>query len=279
MTDIVTCTITDGVADVRLNRPDKLNAVNPAMFGALGDMGDRLKADNSLRAVVLSGEGRGFCSGLDFSAFQAMAGQSDDSFPPSDKGEGARIPRGGVGDEGIVNGGQYAAWVWYELPVPVIAAIRGPALGAGFQIALACDFRFVTPDAKLSALEMRWGLIPDMTGTQMLPRLVGLDVARELVYTGRMVSGEEAVQLGLATRVADDPFEEAMAFARELAGKSPHALRGAKRLLSMAGVAPLVDGFAAEARTMGSLIGSPNNVEAVTAFFEKRDPKFEDVSE
>ena len=277
MTDIVTCTIQDGIADVRLNRPDKLNAVNPAMFGALGDMGDRLKADSSVRVVVLSGEGRGFCSGLDFSSFQAMAGTSDDSFPPPSDGEGARIPRGGVGDEGIVNGGQYAAWVWYELPVPVIAAIRGPALGAGFQIALACDFRFVTPDAKLSALEMRWGLIPDMTGTQMLPRLVGLDVARELVYTGRMVSGAEAVDMGLATRVADDPFEEAMAFARELAGKSPHAIRGAKRLLSMAGTSPLADGFAAEAKTMGSLIGSPNNVEAVTAYFEKRDPKFEDV--
>jgi enoyl-CoA hydratase/carnithine racemase len=248
------------------------------MFGALGAMGDRLKADTSVRAVVLSGEGRGFCSGLDFSAFQAMAGNSDDTFPPADDG-GTAIPRGGQGDEGIVNGGQYAAWVWYELPVPVIAAIRGPALGAGFQIALACDFRIVAPDAKMSALEMRWGLIPDMTGTQMLPRLVPLDVARDLVYTGRMVSGTEAVELGLATRVADDPFEAAMAFARELAGKSPHALRGAKRLLNMAGTTPLADGFAAEARTMGSLIGSPNNVEAVTAYFEKRDPKFEDVVE
>ena len=278
MTEIVTCTITDGIADVRLNRPDKLNAVNPAMFGALGAMGDRLKQDTSVRAVVLSGEGRGFCSGLDFSSFQAMAGNADESFPPSDGG-GAAIPRGGQGDEGIVNGGQYAAWVWYELPVPVIAAIKGPALGAGFQIALACDFRIVAPDAKLSALEMRWGLIPDMTGTQMLPRLVPIDVARELVYTGRMVSGTEAAEMGLATRVADDPFEAAMTFARELAGKSPHAIRGAKRLLNMAGTTPLADGFAAEAKTMGSLIGSPNNVEAVTAYFEKRDPKFEDVAE
>ncbi|MEY2477388.1 MAG: hypothetical protein QOG87_2703 [Actinomycetota bacterium] len=279
MTEIVTCTIQDGIADVRLNRPDKLNAVNPAMFGALGEMGDRLKGDSSVRAVVLSGEGRAFCSGLDFSSFQAMAGNGDDTFPPSDGGNGASIPRGGQGDEGIVNGGQYAAWVWYELPVPVIAAIRGPAVGAGFQIALACDFRIVAPDAKLSALEMRWGLIPDMTGTQMLPRLVPLDVARDLVYTGRMVSGTEAAEMGLATRVADDPFEAAMGFARELAGKSPHAIRGAKRLLNMAGTTPLADGFAAEAKTMGSLIGSPNNVEAVTAYFEKRDPKFEDVSE
>jgi enoyl-CoA hydratase/carnithine racemase len=278
VTDIVTCSIQDGIADVRLNRPDKLNAVNPAMFGALGDMGDRLKADTSVRAVVLSGEGRAFCSGLDFSSFQAMAGSSDESFPPSSGDEGAQIPRGGMGDDGIVNGGQYAAWVWYELPVPVIAAIRGPAVGAGFQIALACDFRIVAPDAKLSALEMRWGLIPDMTGTQMLPRLVGLDVARELVYTGKMVSGAQAAEMGLATRVAEDPFDAAMTFARELAGKSPHAIRGAKRLLNMAGTTPLSEGFAAEAATMGSLIGSPNNVEAVTAYFEKRDPKFEDAS-
>jgi enoyl-CoA hydratase/carnithine racemase len=279
MTDIVTCTVQDGVADVRLNRPDKLNAVSPEMFGALGATGDRLKADTSVRAVVLSGEGRGFCAGLDFSSFQAMAGNADGEGFPASREEAGRIPAGGVGDEGIVNAGQYAAWVWYELPVPVLAAIRGPAVGAGFQIALACDFRFVTPDAKLSALEMRWGLIPDMTGTQMLPRLVGLDVARELVYTGKMVSGEEAVAMGLATRVAEDPFDAAMAFARELAGKSPHAVRGAKRLLSMAGQVPLAEGFAAEARTMGSLIGSPNNIEAVTAFFEKRDPKFEDVAE
>ncbi len=278
MTEIVTCAISEGIADVRLNRPEKLNAVSPEMFAALGAMGDRLKGDTSVRVVVLSGEGRGFCSGLDFSSFQAMAGNSEETFPPADDGQAASIPRGGAGDAGIVNGGQYAAWVWYELPVPVIAAIRGPAVGAGFQIALACDFRIVAPDAKLSALEMRWGLIPDMTGTQVLPRLVGLDVARELVYTGKMVSGTEAAEMGLATRVADDPFEAAMTFARELAGKSPHAIRGAKRLLSLAGTAPLAEGFAAEAATMGSLIGSPNNVEAVTAYFEKRDPKFEDVT-
>src|SRR5438067_10064483 len=176
----------------------------------------------------------------------------------------------------ITNAGQQAAYVWTEMPAPVIAAVHGPALGAGFQIALAADIRFIAPDAKMSMLEIRWGLVPDMTGTQMLPRLVGLDVAKELAFTGRMVSGEEAVELGLATRVADDPHAAAMELAREIAGKNPFAVKGVKALLNMAGQAPLAEAFKAEERTMASLIGSPNNVEAVTAYFEKRDPNFAD---
>jgi enoyl-CoA hydratase/carnithine racemase len=158
----------------------------------------------------------------------------------------------------------------------VIAAVHGPAVGAGIQLALSADIRIVAPDAKLSVLEIRWGLVPDMTGTQMLPRLVGLDVAKELAFTGRMVSGEEAVQLGLATRVADDPHAAAMELATEIAGKSPSAIKGVKALLNMAGQVSLGEAFKIETATMGSLIGSPNNIEAVTAYFEKRDPKFAD---
>ena len=153
-----------------------------------------------MRAVVLSGEGRGFCSGLDFAAFQAMAG--------AERRVGATVParRPGSGRPGrITNHGQQAAFAWTELPVPVIAAVHGVALGGGLQIALAADLRIVAPDARLSVLEIRWGLIPDMTGTHMLRRLVPLDVAKELTWTGRMVSGEEAVALGLATRLSDDP--------------------------------------------------------------------------
>jgi enoyl-CoA hydratase/carnithine racemase len=141
---------------------------------------------------------------------------------------------------------------------------------------MACDIRIVAPDAKLSVLEIRWGLIPDMTGTQMLPRLVGLDVAKELTYTGRMVSGTEAKELGLATRVSDNPRDDALALAREIASKNPYAIRGAKKLLNNAGQWSLAEGLKTEERTMGSLIGSPNNVEAVTAYFEKREPKFAD---
>jgi enoyl-CoA hydratase/carnithine racemase len=276
MSDRVTITVDGGVADVRLNRPDKLNAVDGAMFQALVAAGEQLKADSSVRAIVLSGEGRGFCAGLDFSSFQSMAGGS------GGEGGGAgsnRVSANRVLDRGdrITSLGQQAAYTWTEQPAPVIAAIHGPALGAGFQIALAADIRFIAPDAKMSVLEIRWGLVPDMTGTQMLPRLVGLDVAKELTYTGRMVEGEECVRLGLATHLAEDPREAAFELAREIASKSPHAIRGAKRLLSMAGQVPLAEGFAAEAETMASLIGSPNNVEAVKAYFEQRTPDFVDV--
>ena len=155
-------------------------------------------------------------------------------------------------DEGrITNAGQQAAYVWTEMSAPVIAAIHGPALGAGFQIALAADIRFIAPDAKMSVLEIRWGLVPDMTGTQMLPRLVGLDVAKELAFTGRMVSGEEAVELGLATHLADDPRAAALELARDIASKSPYAVRGVKKLVNMAGQVPLEEAFKAEERTMG----------------------------
>jgi enoyl-CoA hydratase/carnithine racemase len=271
MSDRVLVSVEGGVADVRLNRPDKLNALDPAMFAAVAEAGESLKGDSSVRAVVLSGEGRGFCSGLDFSAFQQM-GDRD-----------AAAPRDGAPSLMSTDGRQthlpqQACWVWQELPVPVIAAITGPCLGGGLQIALGADIRIVAPDAKLSVLEVRWALIPDMTGTWVLPRLVGPDVAKELTWTGRMVSGEEAVRLGLATRVADDPRAEAMALAAELASKSPKAIRHGKRLLDLSTSSgrTTAEHFLDERQTMASLIGSPDNVEAVTAYFEKRDPVFQD---
>jgi enoyl-CoA hydratase/carnithine racemase len=267
MSDRVTYTVDGGVADVRLNRPDKINALDPAMFEALADTGEALKNDPAVRAVVLSGEGRGFCAGLDFGSFQQMAEASSD--------------RPGVGDlarrdERITNRGQQAAYVWFEMPAPVIAAVHGPCLGGGFQIAMACDIRIVAPDVKMSVLEVRWGLSPDMTGTQLLPKVVGLDVAKELTFTGRMVDGDEAVRIGLATRVSDTPRDDALALAHEIAGKSPHAVKGAKALLNLAGTVSLEEGFKAEERTISGLIGTPNQVEAVTAYFEKRAPQFTD---
>ncbi|MBW2400216.1 MAG: enoyl-CoA hydratase/isomerase family protein, partial [Deltaproteobacteria bacterium] len=183
----VAVAVDNGVADVRLNRADKLNALDAAMFQALAETGSGLASEPSLRAVVLSGEGRGFCAGLD------------------------------VGSS--------------ELPVPVIAALHGVIFGGGLQIALAADIRLVTPDARLSVMEIKWGLIPDMTGSQTLRRLVRLDVAKELTFTGRIVSGIEAVELGLATRVSDDPHAEALELARGIAGRSPDAIRAGKRLL------------------------------------------------
>jgi enoyl-CoA hydratase/carnithine racemase len=264
----VSVAVSEGVADVRLNRPEKLNALDQAMFDALVETGGRLGEDPSVRAVVLSGEGRAFCSGLDFASFQAMAG--------SNAGAGVTSRLGNREVDRITNHGQQAAYVWTELPVPVIAAIHGVALGGGLQIALGADLRFVAPDASLSVLEIRWGLIPDMTGTHMLRRLVPLDVAKELTWTGRMVSGKEAVALGLATRVSDDPRADALALARELAASSPEAIRGGKRLLNQSGLVSQEQQFRDESTVMGSLIGAPNQVEAVKAYFEKRAPVFTD---
>jgi enoyl-CoA hydratase/carnithine racemase len=270
MSDRVSVTVEGGVADVRLNRPEKMNALDPAMFDGLIEAGEQVKSDPSVRAVVLSGEGRAFCAGLDFGSFQAMAdAPSRPDRPTGDVDLGRKDGR-------ITNRGQQAAYVWREIPSPVIAAVHGVALGGGFQIALAADIRIVAPDVRMSVLEVRWGLIPDMTGTQLLPQVVGLDVAKELTFTGRMVEGEEAVRIGLATRVSDTPLDDALALAREIAGKSPQAIRGAKALLDMAGTVSLAEGFQAEERTIGALIGSPNQIEAVTAYFEKREPRFVD---
>ena len=274
MSDRVTCAIHEGVADVRLNRPEKMNAIDGAMFSALAEVGEGLKSEPSVRAVVLSGEGTSFCAGLDFGSFQAMAGGRGASVLPegTDPDDPSRLPGR------ITHQGQQVAWVWQELAVPVIAAVHGAALGGGCQIALGADIRFVAPDLKMSVLEIRWGLIPDMAGTQLLAQLVGLDVAKDLTFTGRMVGAEEAVRIGLATRQADHPRALALETAHEIAGRSPHAIRAAKRLLNGAAHAGHEAGLAAERREIRALIGSPNQVEAVTAFFEKRPANYADAA-
>jgi len=262
----VTIDITNGVADVRLNRADKMNALDPAMFDALEEAGTSLAVDPSVRAVVLSGEGRAFCAGLDFTSFAAM----QDTDRPQSGGSLMQT------DDRITHRGQQVAYCWTEMPAPVICAITGVALGGGFQIAMGADIRLIAPDARMSVLEIRWGLVPDMTGTQTLVSHVGLDVAKELTYTGRMVEAEEAVRIGLATRVSEQPLADALELATEIAGKSPHAVQASKRLLNDAAKADLATGFAAEREEIGKLIGSANQVEAVTAYFEKRDPSFAD---
>jgi enoyl-CoA hydratase/carnithine racemase len=271
----VTVAIDGGVADVRLNRPDKLNALDTDMFVGLVDAGAQLATEPSVRAVVLSGEGRSFSAGLDFTGFTAMA----DGAPAA----GDRDPAGsdglrtiGATDGRITHLAQQAAHCWSQVPVPVIAAVWGHCLGGGLQIALGADLRIVHPDATLSVLEIRWGLSPDMTGTATLPRLVGPDVAKELAWTGRTVSGEEAARIGLATRTSDTPLDDAMALARELATKNPHAVRGIKRLIEQSGRVPLAQQYADEREVIGTLVSTPNQVEAVAAFFEKRDPSFAD---
>jgi enoyl-CoA hydratase/carnithine racemase len=271
MADRVTIDISGGVADVRLNRPDKVNALDGLMFAALVEAGDTLAADRSVRVVVLSGEGKGFCAGLDIAAFMGAGGNGDGptaSFDLLGGREGGRI----------ANMAQQVAYTWTEMPAPVIAAVHGVAFGGGIQIALGADIRIVAPDARLSVMEIRWGLLPDMTGLQMLPRLVGLDVAKELAFTGRRISGTEAAQLGLATRVSEDPHGDAMALAAEIAGRNPAAVQASKALLNAAGTRPLGDSFREETRLMTEVIGSPNQMEAVAAELEGRPARFVDLA-
>ena len=270
MSDRIQVTIDDGVADVRLTRPDKMNALDDAMFEALITAGDQLKAERGVRAVVLSGEGRAFCAGLDMGNFGRMADGTRRPASSSDDRLTART-------HGIANRAQYAVWVWREIPVPVIAAVHGVAFGGGFQLMLGADVRFVTPDARLAVLEIKWGLVPDMAGTLLMRHLVREDVVRELTYTGRVFSGEEALKLGFATRVCADPHADALAVAHEIAGKNPNAVRAAKRILNQ--VAAVTDEEAdlvRETREQIALIGSPNQVEAIKANLEKRAPRFVD---
>ncbi len=271
----VQISLRNGVADVRLNRPEKLNALDDAMFRGIIDAGLQIKEDNSIRAVVLSGEGRAFCAGLDFSSFGAMAGDGDRQAPEPEDGD--RAPRGLLSrTDGPANRAQYTSWAWQDIPIPVIAAVHGVAYGGGFQIAMGADIRVVAPDARLSVMEIKWGLVPDMAATQTLKNLVRLDVAKELAFTGRVVSGTEAAELGLATQLSETPLEAAMEMAMEIATKSPDAIRANKQLFNETRNLGMPEGFKLEERLQAGLIGSPNQREAVKANLQKRDPKFSD---
>jgi len=269
--DRIAITIEDGVADVRMTRVDKMNALDSAMFDALLAAGERLKAEPGLRAVVLSGDGRAFCAGLDMGNFGRMAEVGSGG----SQGASSRTSLN-TRTHGVANSAQYAVWQWRELPVPVIAAVHGVAFGGGFQLMLGADMRYVAPDVKLAILEIKWGLVPDMAGTQLMKHLVREDLVRELTYTGRIFSGEEAVAMGFATRVCADPRAEALATAREIAGKNPHAIRAAKRLLNAAVEATPAAGLLQETDEQLALIGSPNQVEAIMANMQKRAPAFAD---
>ena len=265
MSDRVSISIDEeGIADVRLNRPDKMNACDTEMFAALSAAGNELADNRSVRAVVLSGEGRAFCAGLDVGGFH---GTETDPIETELLARNSKSP---------ANFAQHSAWVWNEVPVPVIAAVHGAAFGAGFQIALAADIRFVASDARLSIMEIKWGLIPDMTISQTLRRLVRTDVARDLTFSGRIISGAEAVELGLATHLSDRPREAAFELAREIAGRSPDAVRASKRLLNESDRVGMEEGLRLEAQLQAALIGRPNQVEAVKANLEGRSPEFRD---
>src|SRR5271154_241249 len=264
--DRVTIDASAGVAEVTLNRPDKLNALDPAMFKAIIAVGERLSRMAGLRAVVLAGAGKGFCAGLDRETFASIAA-------------GGAVPT--LGDlmnrtHGLANAFQQAAYVWRTLPVPVIAAIHGVALGGGFQITLGADIRYVAPDARLSILEIKWGLVPDMAGIALMRELARADVVRERTFTGRVFSGPEALPYGFAPAVHADPLAAARETAREIAGRSPDAVRAIKRLLNRSSDDDAAALLVAESREQAALIGSPNQVEAARAGVEGRAGRFAD---
>lgn len=265
----VSVTMHEGIAHVRLTRPDKRNALDDAMFQAIAQAGERVKHDTSVRAVVLSGDGASFCAGLDFGGFQAMGS--------GNSGDGSATAAGSMKDGRITHLAQQICWVWQEVPVPVIAALQGHALGGGMQLALGADIRIAHPDTKMSMREVHWGLIPDMTGTLRLSRLVRDDVMKDLVFTGRIFPASEGATLGVVTRLSNDPVADAMVAAAEIAGRSPSAVRGAKQLINRLSNAGAAEHFAAEREIIFGLIGKPHQVEAITANFENRAPNFRDV--
>jgi enoyl-CoA hydratase/carnithine racemase len=269
----VTLEIAAAVAHVQLRRADKLNALDGRMFAELVETGEHLLSRADVRAIVLSGQGSSFCAGLDASFFDLIL-------------RGERLGQDGptlnrplaTRTHGIANRAQRAATVWADAPVPVIAALQGFCFGGGLQIALGADLRFAAPDARLSAMEIRWGLVPDMGGFVHARRLLRADVWAELVYTGRQIGGEEAVRLGLVTRLCRDPLEEALALAGEIAGRSPDAVRAAKRLLTQAHRSHDAAVLLQESTEQEQLIAGANQLEAIRAHLEKRAPRFSDIA-
>ena len=259
-----------GVADVCLVRADKMNALDFAMFDALVAAIERLKAEPGLRAVVLHGEGKAFCAGLDMGRMAKL----NNGEPGATRDLRPRT-------HGISNSPQFVGMGWREIPVPVIAAVHGVAFGGGLQLALGADIRLVTADLKMSVMEIKWGLVPDMAGVALMRGLVRDDHARELAYTGRIVDGVEAVQLGLATRVCADPLAEAQAMAQAIAQRSPSAIRANKRLMNLASRTRDASAEAvlqAESDEQVALMGQRNQLEAVRANLEKRAPVFCDTA-
>ena len=253
----------DGVGRVTMVRADKSNALDGPMFDALIAAGERLSADRSVRAVVLAGEGKGFCAGIDM---QVLADMKDGTIA----GTRDLVER----THGMSNRFQYAAWIWRELPVPVIAAVHGFALGGGLELALGADIRYATPDARMSIMEVNWGLVPDMGGSVRFYDLMRDDIVRELAFTGRTFDATQAHGYGLVTRVDADPLALALATAREIATRSPDAVRALKRLFGVQSSPAAAPGLLAECVEQEVLLGSPNQIETVRASREKRDPIF-----
>ena len=254
----VSIEITDHVAHVTLTRGDKMNALDPAMLEAIAQAGADVNRDD-VRAVVLSGEGRAFCAGLDVASFASVGANP-----------AALLER----TYGRTNLWQQVCMVWRDLPVPVIAALHHTCFGGGMQIALGADIRVAAPDTKMSIMEMKWGLVPDMGSMVLLPRLMPGDVMRRLIYTGEIFAAEQALGWGLVTELSDGPLTRARALADDIAAKSPSAVRAAKALAAIAETQGEDAVLLAESRLQADLIGKPHQMEAVLANMQKRAPVF-----
>lgn len=263
MTDRVITSVENGVAEVKLNRADKHNALDLPMFEGIVAAGNALRERKDVRAVVLYGAGPSFCSGLDYPSFMAAGADIGEKLFGGD-------------DEGA-NNAQMTALVWRKLPMPVICAIHGAAYGGGLQMAAGADIRIAAPDARLSIMEVKWGLIPDMGISVSLAAQIGVDKIKELTFTGRIVSGEEAAGLGLVTRTAADPLASARELAAEIASKSPDSVRASKRLFDTAWSVDHKAALALEAELQKQMFASPNQREAVAAAMQKRAGNFGDA--
>lgn len=259
---VITQVDDNGIADVMLNRGDKHNALDIPMFDGIAKAGQALCERKDIRAVVLHGDGPSFCSGIDYPAFMAA-------------GDSAEKKLFGGDDDGA-NHAQMAALIWRKVPVPVICAIHGNALGGGLQLACGADIRIARADARLSIMEIKWGLVPDMGISVGLAHQIGLDVAKELTFTGRILTGSEADALGLVTRTADDPLAEARKLAATIAGKSPDAVRAAKQLFDTAWGVDRQASLKLEAGLQKKMFAGSNQGEAVMAVLDKRQPQFTD---
>lgn len=215
---VVLCEIKDKIAFVSFNRPDKYNALNLAVFEQMIAIGEELISNKAIRAVILSGKGKGFCSGLDVKSMMKTIGASN-KVMAKDKPEHQNMV-------------QRIALVWRDVPVPVIAAIHNVCYGGGFQIALGADIRYASPDSRFSIMETKWGLIPDMGGSITFPEVLRIDQAKELTFTGRVFEAPEALELGVITKIVDDPMQAAIELANSLKERSPDALMYGKKLFN-----------------------------------------------
>lgn len=250
----------DHIARVTLTRPDKMNALDDAMIQAIIAAGQEVAASGA-RAVVLSGEGKSFCAGLDVASFAGMGKFDADTW---------LMPR----RHGDTNDVQEVAMVWRRVPVPVIAALQGAVYGGGLQLALGADIRIGAPDVRMSVMEMKWGLVPDMGGMALLPRLMRSDALRQMVYTAAPVGAPQAERWGLLTAIEDNPYEAALTLATEIAAKSPSAIRAAKRLIEVAESEERKIVLLEESRESVGLIGKADQMEVIAAQMQGRKAVF-----